>query len=65
MEYEVGHGGGHTIIVEDWAVKISYLSSSCTEPSDVVNFNYNDDRHFDHFWESEDEYMFDSDGVDI
>jgi len=38
MEYEVGHGGGHTIIVEDWVVKISYLSSSCTEPSDVVDF---------------------------
>ena len=34
MEYEVGHGGGHRIIVEDWVVKISYLSSSCTEPSD-------------------------------
>lgn len=45
MEYEVGHGGGHTIIVEDWAVKISYLSSSCTEPSDVVNFrrDYHDE----------------------
>ena len=38
MEYEVGHGGGHRIIVEDWVVKISYLSSSCTEPSDVVDF---------------------------
>ena len=45
MEYEVGHGVGHTIIVEDWAVKISYLSSSCTEPSDVVNFrrDYHDE----------------------
>lgn len=38
MEYEVGHGGGHRIIVDDWVVKISYLSSSCSEPSDVVNF---------------------------
>eukprot|EP00435_Cladocopium_sp_Y103_P055410 s1303_g18.t1 len=38
MEYRVGHGGGHKIKVEDWVVKISYVSSSCTEPSDVVYF---------------------------
>jgi hypothetical protein len=61
----VGDGGGHRIKVKHWLVEISYVSSSCTEPSDVVNFNYIDERHFDHFWESEDEYIFDSDGVDI
>ncbi|CAL1171001.1 unnamed protein product [Cladocopium goreaui] len=38
MEYRVGHGGGHKITVEDWVVKISFVSSSCTEPSDVVHF---------------------------
>lgn len=38
MEYRVGAGGGHKITVEDWVVKISLVSSSCTEPSDVVHF---------------------------
>ena len=65
MEYRVGDGGGHRIEVKHWFVKIFYVSSSCTEASDVVNFNYDDERHFNHVWESEDEYIFDSDGVDI
>ena len=35
----------HRINVEDLVVKISYVSSSCTEPSDVVNFrrDYHDE----------------------
>ena len=68
MEYEVGHGGGHRmhrINVEDLVVKISYVSSSCTEPSDVVNFDYDhDDNRSDYSWESADSYIFDADGVD-
>ena len=65
----------HRINVEDLVVKISYVSSSCTEPSDVVNFDYDhDDNRSDHSWESDnrsdyswesaDSYIFDADGVD-
>lgn len=53
MEYRVGDGGGHRIEVKHWLVEIYYISSSCTEPSDVVIFNRNDERHFGYLQELE------------
>lgn len=36
IAYTVGSGGGHRIEVKDWTCTIHYVSSSATEPSEIV-----------------------------
>eukprot|EP00438_Fugacium_kawagutii_P019570 Skav218436 [mRNA] locus=scaffold420:299724:300422:- [translate_table: standard] len=61
MEYIVGGGGGHKIVVQDWVCKIFHVSSSTPEASERVHFTFPPKREADLFAGSSDYSDSDSD----
>lgn len=61
MEYTVGGGGGHKIVVQDWVCKIFHVSSSATEASDIVKFTFPERLNTALFGDSSDYSDTDSD----